>query len=60
MSQADIIFKCECQRAYLTFSALYLHAKNKHNVRITIKKHRHKCDVEELSGKKIITYYLHD
>lgn len=37
-SEAEELFICECGKTYLTFSALYLHVKLKHNMRLTNKK----------------------
>jgi hypothetical protein len=38
LQTAEEVYLCECGRRYLTFSALYLHAKGKHFIRLTTKK----------------------
>lgn len=38
LEETSEIFYCQCGKNYLTFSALYLHARNKHNVKLTTKR----------------------
>ena len=57
-SEAQELFNCECGKTYLTFSALYLHAKLKHNKRLTNKKNENNHKTEEINNKKYTTYFL--
>lgn len=59
-SEAQELFNCECGKTYLTFSALYLHAKLKHNKRLTNKKNENNHKTEEINNKKYTTYFLRE
>lgn len=52
------VYICECGKNYLTFSALYLHVRNKHQIKLTTKKSPQICSVEQVDGKHRITYFL--
>lgn len=41
-------FCCQCGKIYLSFSALYLHAKNKHNSKLTTKISDEVCKVDRV------------
>jgi hypothetical protein len=58
MESAKEVYSCECGKKYLTFSALYLHAKIKHNVRLSTKKSvkSHQIDLEDCKIVKV--YFL--
>lgn len=58
MRFAAEIFNCECGKNYLTFSALYLHVRLKHNQRLTTKKDEVNFKTEEINNKKYTTYFL--
>ena len=55
---AHELYDCECGKSYLTFAALYLHAKFKHNLKLSNRKTDNNYKVEEKSGKTVYTYFL--
>ena len=55
---AQELYNCECGKSYLTFAALYLHAKFKHSIKLSNRKTDGNFKVEEKNDKTIYTYYL--
>lgn len=58
MESAKEVYSCECGKKYLTFSALYLHAKIKHNVRLSTKKSGNNHQVDQEDCKIVKVYFL--
>ena len=51
-------FECSCGKKYLSFSALYLHSRNQHDVRISSKPDPGSCSVEKGPGLTKFKYSL--
>ncbi len=58
MESAKEVYSCECGKKYLTFSALYLHAKIKHNVRLSTKKSGNNHETGQDGSKMVKVYFL--
>ena len=51
-------FFCECGKKYLSYPALYVHARIKHNIKLTSKNNSKAWRMNENAGEKEKTFFL--
>ena len=50
LSEAKTVYFCECGKNYLSFAALYLHVRTKHNFKLTSKISPEVCKIVHENG----------
>jgi hypothetical protein len=58
INTAQEVYYCECGKNYLSFASLYLHARNKHQVKLTTKISPDVCSIQQMEFATHYTYFI--